>query len=127
MIKSRVNCCNIFLAENIYNYGIICFVTGENMMSKKRAIIIVIDSMGCGAMPDHADFGDTDKCNTLRNVCEFNNGLDLPVMEALGLGNIQKFKGITRFILKFFEFCFTQLKLFDVPFFRFLFFILFIC
>ena len=65
------------------------------MMSKKRAIIIVIDSMGCGAMPDHADFGDTDKCNTLRNVCEFNNGLDLPVMEALGLGNIQKFKGIT--------------------------------
>ena len=65
------------------------------MMSKKRAIIIVIDSMGCGAMPDHADFGDTDKCNTLRNVCEFNNGLDLPVMEALGLGNIQNFKGIT--------------------------------
>ena len=65
------------------------------MMSKKRAIIIVIDSMGCGAMPDHAEFGDTDKCNTLRNVCEFNNGLDLPVMEALGLGNIQNFKGIT--------------------------------
>lgn len=64
-------------------------------MVKKRAIIIVIDSMGCGAMPDHADFGDTDKCNTLKNVCEFNNGLDLPVMEALGLGNIQSFKGIT--------------------------------
>ena len=61
----------------------------------KRAIIIVIDSMGCGAMPDCADFGDTDKCNTLKNVCEFNNGLDLPVMEALGLGNIQNFKGIT--------------------------------
>lgn len=65
------------------------------MMNKKRAIIIVIDSMGCGAMPDHAEFGDTDKCNTLRNVCEFNNGLDLPVMEAMGLGNLQNFKGIT--------------------------------
>ena len=64
------------------------------MMSKKRAIIIVIDSMGCGAMPDHAEFGDTDKCNTLRNVCEFNNGLDVPVMESLGLGNLQNFKGI---------------------------------
>lgn len=64
-------------------------------MNKKRAIIIVIDSMGCGAMPDCKDFGDTEKCNTLRNVCEFNNGLDLPVMEAMGLGNIQKFKGIT--------------------------------
>lgn len=64
-------------------------------MNKKRAIIIVIDSMGCGAMSDYAEFGDTDKCNTLRNVCEFNNGLNLPVMEALGLGNIQSFKGIT--------------------------------
>ena len=64
-------------------------------MSKKRAVIIVIDSMGIGAMPDCADFGDTDKCNTLRNVCAFNNGLDLPVMEAMGLGNIQEFKGIT--------------------------------
>ena len=64
-------------------------------MNKKRAIIIVIDSMGCGAMSDYAEFGDTDKCNTLRNVCEFNNGLNLPVMEALGLGNIQNFKGIT--------------------------------
>ncbi len=62
---------------------------------KKRAIIIVIDSMGCGAMPDCADFGDTDKCNTLKNVCKFNDGLDVPVMEALGLGNIQEFMGIT--------------------------------
>ena len=64
-------------------------------MNKKRAVIIVIDSMGCGAMPDHAEFGDTDKCNTLKNVCEFNNGLDIPVMETMGLGNIQNFKGVT--------------------------------
>lgn len=64
-------------------------------MGKKRAIIIVIDSMGCGAMPDCKEFGDTDKCNTLRNVCEYNNGLDVPVMEAMGLGNIQAFKGIS--------------------------------
>lgn len=65
-------------------------------MDKKRAIIIVIDSMGIGAMPDCKEFGDTEKCNTLKNVCEFNSGLDLPVMEALGLGNIQKFKGIEK-------------------------------
>ena len=68
---------------------------GDGKMSKKRAIVIVIDSMGCGAMPDYADFGDTDKCNTLKNVCEYNNGLDLPVMEAMGLGNIGDFKGIS--------------------------------
>ena len=63
-------------------------------MGKKRAIIIVIDSMGIGAMPDYAEFGDVAECNTLKNVCHFNNGLDLPVMEAMGLGNIQECEGI---------------------------------
>jgi phosphopentomutase len=62
----------------------------------KRAIIIVIDSMGIGAMPDCKEFGDTEKCNTLKNVCAFNKGLDLPVMEAMGLGNIQEFEGIEK-------------------------------
>jgi len=65
-------------------------------MTKKRAVIIVIDSMGIGALPDCAEFGDTEKCNTLKNVCEFNNGLDIPVMEALGIGNIQEFKGVNK-------------------------------
>lgn len=60
----------------------------------KRAIIIVIDSMGVGAMPDCREYNDVFECNTLKNVCEFNNGLNLPNMEHLGLGNIQKFKGI---------------------------------
>ena len=62
----------------------------------KRAIIIVIDSMGIGAMPDCRDFGDIRECNTLKNVCEFNNGLNLPVLEKMGLGNLQNFKGISK-------------------------------
>lgn len=61
----------------------------------KRAIIIVIDSMGIGAMPDCKAFGDIPECNTLKNVCEFNNGLKLPVLENMGLGNIQDFKGVS--------------------------------
>lgn len=65
-------------------------------MVKKRAIILVIDSMGIGAMPDHKEFNDSEKCNTLKNVCEFNDGLDVPALEALGLGNIQDFKGIEK-------------------------------
>lgn len=65
-------------------------------MSKKRAIVIVIDSMGIGALSDCAEFGDSEKCNTLKNVCEFNNGLDVPALEALGLGNIQDFQGIEK-------------------------------
>ncbi len=60
----------------------------------KRAIIMVIDSMGIGAMPDCGDFGDIPECNTLKNVCEYNGGLKVPVMESMGLGNIQNFKGI---------------------------------
>lgn len=62
----------------------------------KRAIIIVIDSMGIGAMPDCEAFGDTKECNTLRNVCNFNGGLDVPVLEEMGIGNIQEFKGIKK-------------------------------
>ncbi|MBP3923915.1 phosphopentomutase [bacterium] len=61
---------------------------------RKRAIVIVIDSMGIGAMPDCRKFGDSEKCNTLKNVCEFNNGLNVPNLANLGLGNIQDFKGI---------------------------------
>ena len=63
-------------------------------MSKKRAIIIVIDSMGCGAMPDYADFGDVAECNTLKNVAHYNNGLDVPVLEMMGLGNLGEYEGI---------------------------------
>lgn len=59
-----------------------------------RPIIMVIDSMGIGAMPDCKDFGDTSDCNTLKHVCEFNHGLNIPNLEKMGLGNIQEFEGI---------------------------------
>lgn len=61
-----------------------------------RAIIMVIDSMGIGAMPDCKDFGDIPECNTLKHVCEFNNGLNVPNLEKMGLGNIQDFMGIKK-------------------------------
>ncbi len=61
----------------------------------KRAIVMVIDSMGIGAMEDCRDFGDIPECNTLKHVCEFNKGLNVPNMEKLGLGNIQNFMGIS--------------------------------
>lgn len=60
----------------------------------KRAIIVVIDSMGIGAMPDCEEFNDVKECNTLKNVCAFNKGLKVPNMAKLGLGNIQEFEGI---------------------------------
>lgn len=60
----------------------------------KRAIIVVIDSMGIGAMPDHEEFNDVKECNTLKNVCAFNKGIKTPNMAKLGLGRIQEFEGI---------------------------------
>ncbi len=65
-------------------------------MNRKRAIIIVIDSMGCGAMEDYADFGDVAECNTLKNVCHYNNGLKTPNLEKMGLGNLGDYEGIQK-------------------------------
>ena len=61
-----------------------------------KAIIMVIDSMGIGAMEDCRDFGDVPECNTLKHVCEFNKGLNVPNLEKLGLGNIGDFTGIKK-------------------------------
>ena len=61
-----------------------------------RAIIMVIDSMGIGAMPDCKEFNDVPECNTLKHVCEFNKGLNVPNLEKMGLGNIQDFEGIKK-------------------------------
>lgn len=60
----------------------------------KRSIIVVIDSMGIGAMPDCKEYNDVDECNTLKNVADFCGGLKLPNLQKLGLGNIQKCSGL---------------------------------
>ena len=62
----------------------------------KRAIVVVIDSMGIGAMPDCREFNDIPECNTLANICKYNKGLNLPNMAKLGLGNIQDFEGVPK-------------------------------
>ena len=62
----------------------------------KRAIIVVIDSMGIGAMEDCREFNDIPECNTLKHVCEFNRGLNVPNLSKMGLGNIQDFQGIDK-------------------------------
>lgn len=61
----------------------------------KRVIIIVIDSLGVGAMPDAEDYGDSLACNTLSNVATYNSGLSLPALRSLGLGNITAVQGVS--------------------------------
>ncbi len=51
-----------------------------------RAIIVVADSVGIGALPDAADFGDSG-ANTLRSAVE-KSGAKLPVLSRLGMGCI---------------------------------------
>ncbi len=60
----------------------------------KRAIVIVIDSMGCGAMSDCADYGDVPECNTLCNVAAAVGGLNAPNFYKMGLGNLGKVAGV---------------------------------
>lgn len=59
----------------------------------KRAIIIVLDSVGIGEMPDAADYGDQGS-NTLGNIAEARGGLNLPHLQTLGLGNIAPILGV---------------------------------
>jgi phosphopentomutase len=60
--------------------------------SGARACVIVLDAVGAGALPDADQYGD-EGSNTLANVAKAVGGLDLPNMEALGLGNVEELEG----------------------------------
>ena len=57
-----------------------------------RACVIVLDAVGAGALPDASDYGD-EGSDTLGNVAKAVGGLDLPNLEALGLGNVEPLEG----------------------------------
>lgn len=57
-----------------------------------RACVIVLDAVGAGALPDASDYGD-EGADTLGNVARAVGGLDLPSLEALGLGNVASLVG----------------------------------
>jgi phosphopentomutase len=54
--------------------------------------VIVLDAVGAGELPDAAQYGD-EGSNTLANVARAVGGLDLPSLEALGLGNVEALEG----------------------------------
>ncbi len=62
-------------------------------MEIKRVIVIVLDSVGIGELPDAADFGDVGS-HTLGNMAREVGGLQLPNMEQMGLGNIAILEGV---------------------------------
>ena len=58
-----------------------------------RVILIVLDGVGVGALPDASDYGDLG-CATLAHVAEAAGGLSLPHLQRLGLGNIVALPGV---------------------------------
>jgi phosphopentomutase len=63
------------------------------MYGTKRVILIVLDSVGCGELPDAHLFGDVGS-DTLGNTARAVGGLDLPHFQQLGLGNIHDILGV---------------------------------
>jgi phosphopentomutase len=59
----------------------------------RRAIVLVLDACGVGALPDAALYGD-EGTNTLAHVAEAVGGLQVPALAALGLGSILPLKGV---------------------------------
>jgi phosphopentomutase len=57
-----------------------------------RACVIVLDAVGAGELPDADQYGDVGS-NTLGNVAKAVGGLDLPNLEAFGLGNVEPLEG----------------------------------
>ncbi len=58
-----------------------------------RVLLIVLDSVGVGSLPDAAEFGD-EGANTLGHIAEHRGGLKLPHLAKLGLGNILPLPGV---------------------------------
>lgn len=63
-------------------------------MKIKRVFLIVLDGVGVGELPDAADYGDIGS-NTLGNIAAELGGLNLPNLEASGLGKIIPIQGVS--------------------------------
>jgi phosphopentomutase len=60
---------------------------------QKRVLVLVMDGMGVGELPDAHLYGDEGSC-TLGNMARAVGGLHLPHLGALGLGNIIEIMGV---------------------------------
>ncbi len=60
---------------------------------RSRVIVIVLDGLGIGALPDAQKYGDVGS-NTLGHLAEAVDGLELPHLAQCGLGHLGHFRGI---------------------------------
>jgi phosphopentomutase len=66
----------------------------DNRAAMRRAAVIVLDACGVGALPDADAYEGDAGSNTLGHLAERVGGLDLPVMQRLGLGSIIPLLGV---------------------------------
>ena len=59
------------------------------MAKFNRVFVIVLDSMGIGAMPDSEKFGDVG-VDTLGHICDAVEHFQIPNLRKLGLANLKK-------------------------------------
>ena len=59
----------------------------------KRAVLIVLDSVGAGELPDAAEYGD-EGSNTIKNIYKHAENFSLPNLEKLGILNIDGFEDL---------------------------------
>jgi phosphopentomutase len=64
-------------------------------LKQTKLILIVLDSVGVGELPDAGVYGDIGT-NTISHIAQEVGGLQLPNLAALGLGNITNINGVTR-------------------------------
>jgi len=60
-----------------------------------KIIVIVLDSVGIGELPDAYKFGD-DGSNTLANTAKVVGGLNIPNLERFGIGKIGDIMGVSK-------------------------------
>ncbi|HQK93473.1 MAG TPA: phosphopentomutase [Armatimonadota bacterium] len=64
-------------------------------MRNARAIVVVLDGVGVGALPDAAAYGD-EGAHTLAHTAQAVDGLAVPHLAAMGLGHIATVLGVPR-------------------------------
>ena len=75
------------------NRVLVCALERTLVMKYNRVFLVIMDSVGAGALPDAKDYNDTG-ANTLKHIAEVAKGLSMPHMQSLGLGNLTEIQGV---------------------------------
>lgn len=63
------------------------------MKKYKRIFVVVLDSLGIGAMEDSQQYGDTG-VDTFGHIAQYAENLNIPNLQKLGIGNLKQLCGV---------------------------------